>query len=588
MAVEIIAEVANAHQGDPEQAFRIAEAGLAGGADAIKFQVYFGDELLVRSHPRYDHFCRQSFAPKVWPDLIGAARQKAAATGARIYCDAFGVRAFETAAAAGVDGFKVHTSDLGNVPLLEALRATDFPVFLSTGGSTAREIASAVRTLRRQGRPRPILMHGYQSFPTPLADSCLTRLAWLRQHFGMECEIGYQDHVDASDPFSIHLPLMALAAGASTIEKHVTLDRGARGVDYYSSLEPAEFAAFVTTLRRAETALGGDPSAFAESERAYRRAMKKFWVTTTTLPAGHILGEADLVPKRAAEDRADTIEREKLLGHMLVRDITKDAPLTRAYISQKVWAAVVARMASRRLPGKALMDVGGMPALAHLFTRLKQAKTLEGVVFCTTAEPEDDPLVAVARDAGIPYYRGPTKDVLGRILGAFKGRAVDIVVRVTGDDILIDPDYLDRAVHHHLAVNAEYSNLHALPSGTEVEVFDFRLLCDIHRACRTPDDTEYLTLYVTRHPDQIRTSEVPVDARHRRDWRLTIDTPEDYRAVSRLLAAMQKKGRALTYRLDDIVDYFEAEPDAMTINARKEKRTLSVNVDTMIDWSRIL
>lgn len=588
MPIEIIGEVANAHQGNPEAALRIAEAALDGGANAVKFQVYSGSELLVRAHPRFEHFSRQAFAPEVWAGLISDTKRKAASTKARVYCDVFGVRAFEIAAAAGAEGFKIHTSDLGNTPLLDALRATDFPVYLSTGGSTAREIAHAVRSLRREGRPRSILLHGYQSFPTPLADSCLSRIQWLRQIFGTECEIGYQDHIDAEDPFATHLPLMALAAGAATIEKHLTLDRGAHGIDYYSSLEPSEFAVFVTTLRRAETALGSDPARFADTERSYRRTMKKSWVTTRPLPAGHALTNDDLAPKRVGEAAADVVERSKLIGRVLTRPVDDETPLVRADVEESVWAAVVARMASKRLPGKALMEVDGIPAMAHLFERLRQAETLDGIVFCTTIQPEDDPLVALASQMGVPCHRGPVKDVLGRVLGAFAERPADVVIRVTGDDILIDPDYLDRAVRHHLANNAEYSNLHALPSGTEVEVFDLQLLRDIHRACRSPEDTEYLTLYVMHNKDQIRTTEVPVDEHHRRDWRLTIDTPADHRAVNRLLASMRAKGKALTYRLDDIIAYFEAEPEAALINIENGKRSLSITVDTAIDWSRLL
>jgi len=585
--IEIVAEVANAHQGNADAALAIAEAGLAGGADAVKFQVYSGEELLVRAHPRFEHFRKQAFPASVWSELIPAIKGKAGASGARVYCDVFGVRAFEVAQAAGADGFKVHTSDLGNAPLLQAIAETSSPVFLSTGGSTAREIAFAVRSLARPGRPRPVLLHGYQSFPTPLEDSCLQRIAWLKRQFGPECDVGYQDHVDAEDPFAVYLPLMAVAAGASTIEKHMTLDRGPKGIDYYSSLEPNEFAAFVANVRRAERALGESPDRFAESERSYRRTMKKFWVTTRALPAGHVLTADDLVPKRVAEAPPDTVERDKLIGRALVRDLDAETPLTRADVRQKVWVAVVARIASKRLPGKALMAVDGMPSLAHLFARLKQATTLEGIVFCTTTLVEDNPLADLAVASGLPCHRGSVEDVLGRMLGAFDSRDADAVVRVTGDDILVDPDYLDRAVRHHFATNAEYSNLHALPSGTEVEVFDLQLLRDIHRACRAPEDTEYLTLYVTRHPDQVRSVEVPVDEAHRRNFRLTIDTPEDLAMVNSLLVAMRAKGKALTYRLDDIVAYFAGEEQSGKIAAHKAKRSTAVPVNTEIEWGRL-
>ncbi|MDA2915059.1 hypothetical protein MYX77_14095, partial [Acidobacteriia bacterium AH_259_A11_L15] len=92
-----------------------------------------------------------------------------------------------------------------------------------------------------------------------------------------------------------------------------------------------------------------------------------------------------------------------------------------------------------------------------------------------------------------------------------------------------------RALCHHLRVNAEYSDLKALPSGTEVEVFDVELLRDLWTVARDSGGTEYLTAYVVNHRDQFRTTSVPVDEHHSHRWRLTLDTPEDYEVICKLL-----------------------------------------------------
>lgn len=585
-SIEIIAEVANAHQGDAEIAKKIALAGVDAGADAVKFQVYFADELLVRAHPRFDHFDKQSFEPKIWPDLIGALKDR----GARVLCDVFGVQALDVADASGADGFKIHTSDLSNVPLLEKAAATGKPVYLSTGGSRAFEIASALAVLGRGGDLRRVLMHGYQSFPTPVGDACLTRLDWLLEQFGDGCDIGYQDHVDGDDPFAVHLPLMAVARGARVIEKHMTLDRAAKGVDYYSSLNPDEFKRFVDAVRTAETAIGTDPLVFAETEKSYRRGMKKFWVTVNDLPAGHVLGEADLAAKRVASDAGppDSIERSKLVGKALMHAVPAETPLCRADVNQSVWAIVVARMASSRMPGKAMAEVNGQPTVLHLLERLKLADTLDRIVLCTTTLDEDDAIADLAERAGVACHRGPVEDVLGRMLGAVDRENVDVVVRITGDDILVDPVYLDAAVRHHLSENAEHTEVHDLPSGTESEIFDADVLKRIHAHAADPDGTEYLTWYVTRNGDQFRRATLAVDPHHARDWRLTIDTPEDHTVVSHLLAAMADQGKALTYGLDDICAFFEMNPDLLKINEQRSKRSRAAEVDTGLDWGGLV
>ena len=576
----IIAEIANAHQGDPDQALRLAELAIKAGASAVKFQIYTAQELLVRKHPRYEHFKNQAFARDVWPRLIGAVK----ALGCQAWCDVFGLDALDIALAEGADGVKVHSSDLTNTHLLLRLAGAKPRRLLSVGGSTAREIAYAVRQVGRHDN-RPILLHGFQSYPTPVEDSGLTRLAWLQQQFGDVCDIGYQDHVAGDDPFAISLPLMARAMGATVIEKHVTLDRSAKGVDWYSSLEPDEFAHFVQTVRRAEAGIGSVPESFASSERDYRKTVKKHWVAVRAMPSGHILSLHDLVMKRVHELPSEAVELEKLVGRPLRHAVAEEEALTRASVEQTVWALVVARMRSSRLPGKALANLGGSAALAHLFARLKQATAIDRIVLCTTRESEDDPLAQMALAHGISAHRGPVEDVLGRMLGAVDGHEVDVVLRVTGDDILVDPDYVDRAVAHHLAVNAEYSDLKALPSGTEIEVFDTDLLKIIHQLAADPAGTEYLTNYVTDHPDQIRRASVPVDPQHARDWRLTLDTPEDYEVISSLVSAMAARGKALDYRLDDIVAYFNANPQVLVANSMVRQRATPITVDTSLRWS---
>ena len=122
----------------------IAEAALRAGADAVKFQVYSAEELLVKAHPRYAHFKQQAFSRETWADILG----RFVARGACIYCDIFGLDALRIAAAADVNGYKVHSSDLGNVHLLRELAGTDRRILLAVGGSTAREI---VRALNRLG-----------------------------------------------------------------------------------------------------------------------------------------------------------------------------------------------------------------------------------------------------------------------------------------------------------------------------------------------------------------------------------------------------------------------------------------------------
>ena len=112
--IEIIAEIANSHQGSPKNAENLAIKSLEAGANAVKFQIYFADELLAQNHPRFSHFKKQSFNESEWLKLINKVKKKG-----KVYCDIFGLKAFKLAKKLNVHGYKIHSSDLLNYFLLK-------------------------------------------------------------------------------------------------------------------------------------------------------------------------------------------------------------------------------------------------------------------------------------------------------------------------------------------------------------------------------------------------------------------------------------------------------------------------------------
>ena len=115
--INIIAEIANAHQGSSEIAIELARAAVESGANSIKFQIYFAKELLTRNHPRFSHFNKQAFTRETWSKLLHKAKE----LGVEVYADVFGLEALDLAIKHNIDGIKVHSSDLINVKLLDKL-----------------------------------------------------------------------------------------------------------------------------------------------------------------------------------------------------------------------------------------------------------------------------------------------------------------------------------------------------------------------------------------------------------------------------------------------------------------------------------
>ncbi len=583
--IHIIAELANAHQGDPSIALQLAKEVVDVGADSIKFQIYFADEFLTTTHPRYEHFKKQAFSKDEWATLLTEAKK----LGVKVYADIFGLEAFEIATKYGVDGYKIHSSDLNNTKLLEKLSQQDKTLFLATGGSTILEIRYALDKLTKYGKCQDIAMlHGFQAYPTKVEDSVLSRLAKLKELFGDTVKIGYSDHISGDDKFATILPLMSLPYGVDYIEKHVTLDRAAKGVDYYSSYEPQELKEFIKDVKLAELSIGKNPLAFAESEKTYRNGVKKSWTTTREIKANETIRPNDLVMKRTANFFAPPIY-EEIVGTKVSKNLKFEESISRDILENRVLAIIVARSDSSRLPGKATADINGKSSIAHLFERVKIAKEkgfIDTIAFCTTTLESDNQLVEIAKEYPMNIYRGSVEDVLSRMMLAVDdNQNHNIVLRITGDDILIDSDYLEKTVKYHLEKNAHYTDAKRLPSGTEVEVFDSYILKLIYELSKDSSGSEYLTNYITNNIDQFETASLEIPEKHDKKYRLTLDTKEDYIVIKTLLEYMKSVGKEFDYTMDDIFEYFKNYPKTLEINKPINQKATPISVNTEINWT---
>lgn len=585
--LEIIAEIANAHQGDVSTALKLASAARDAGADSVKFQVYHVDELLTENHPGYGHFKAQSFSENEWGYLLKGAGQ----LGIKVYADIFGLEAFRIAADNNVEGYKVHSSDLSNTKLLAKLSYQNKKIFLGIGGCTVLEIKYALGYLTKFSKPSEIvLLHGFQAYPTRVEDSSLSKIGKLKQLFPDIVKIGYSDHTDADSRFSTLLPVMAITYGISYIEKHITFNRANKGTDYFSSFEPYEFKQFVCDVRLSEKAIGSDPLKFSDAERQYRQNCKKAWVAAKPLKGGIAISEEDIIMKRVP-GFTSTPDYEEINNNVLLHDKEKDAPITMLDLRHKVLAVIVARLGSSRLANKAVLDINGKPAISHLFERIKIAKNkgyVDTVAFCTTEEGHDDKLVEIARGYSFKIYRGATENVLSRMMLAIGDNADhDIILRITGDDLLVDAEYLKKTVEYHLKTCSDYTDAKSLPSGTEVEVFDARALKLIYELSNDISTSEYLTNYIRNNKDQFNTASLPVDKAHSKKYRLTLDTAEDYEVIKKLLAHMKDIGREYDYSMDDVCCFFEKNPALSKVNSSCASNAQPVLVNTEINWQAV-
>ncbi len=573
--VMIIAEVANAHQGSMKQAEKMVNAAAEAGADAVKFQLFTAGELCVKAHSRYEHFQKLELSHEKMQTLYNLARKNKLL----FFSDAFGYESAEFLMSFPADGIKVHSADLSNVHLLNLLSGWEGTIMLSCGGASELEIHRALSILR-PSEQKLILLHGFQSFPTPLEETHLKRMGHIRETFRLP--VGFMDHIDAEDEMAFTLPLMAVSAGAVLIEKHLTLDRSLKGIDYYSSLNPDEMKAFVRQVRRAEQALGNREVSFGSKEKEYRVKMKKQLVASLSVPEGSIIRKEDLTYKRA-EDNCNPLSIDNIEGKKVKQSIQEDDVIKLSHLDLKTGILIIARMNSTRLPGKALTPIMNKPALELLFERAMLSKSADAIILCTTENPEDDALEELAAKKGIKCYRGDELDVLKRMIGACEQENLDIAVRVTGDDILLSPTHLDEAVHHLIKTNSDYCHNKGLPSGTECEVFTVQALKTIYLFAEEPDNTEYLTYFI--ESENFHRSELPVPPEFKRDVSLTLDTLDDLEAISFLLENIYRADTPFTQ--EALTRFIDAHPDRFRIRyAPKIYSQVKDSLNCELDFSR--
>ena len=201
----------------------------------------------------------------------------------------------------------------------------------------------------------------------------------------------------------------------------------------------------------------------------------------------------------------------------------------------RVLVVIQARTGSTRLPGKVLAPLAGRPALELMIARVR--RTRWPVLVATSDLPQDDPVARLALGAGCSVFRGSEQDVLGRFAAALAAHPADIVVRLTADCPLIDPDLVVETVARLEQERADYvgnSIIRSFPDGLDVEALRTEVLLTADREAVRADEREHVTPFVYRHPERFFVRAILHD--QPLDWiRWTVDLPADLEFLDALV-----------------------------------------------------
>lgn len=274
----VIAEIGINHNGDMEIAKKLIDSAVLAGCDAVKFQkrtvekVYAPEELDVPRESPWGTTNREQkngleFGEREYDIIDGYCKEK----GIEWFASAWDIDSQIFLRQYNNKYNKVASAMLTIKPLLEEIAKEKKYTFISTGMSTLKEIEDAIEIFIQHDCPFE-LMHCNSSYPMKNEDANLAMINVLRSRFG--CKVGYSGHESG-----LQISLAAVALGATSIERHITLDRSMYGSDQSASLEPIGFMKLVRDIRIIESALGTGEKAITETESKIRKKLANpYWL----------------------------------------------------------------------------------------------------------------------------------------------------------------------------------------------------------------------------------------------------------------------------------------------------------------------
>ena len=321
--VFVIAEAGANHNRDFDQAKALIDVAVKAKADAVKFQTYSSETLYSANTPDFagytniNKLIKDIELPRNWQkDLKNYCDD----SGIEFLCTPFDERAVEELYNIGVKRYKIAGFEATDPRFVKCVASTNLPLIITSGiGSNVEMVREIVGWVRDVNPLADItILHGNNAYPTPFEDTGLNQIDRLRQSVP-DIAVGLSDHTPG-----ILVPPMAVAKGATVIEKHYTLSRLLPGPDHPFAIEPDELADMVSNIRIAEKVCAKKEGNLSPSEQAFTMAMRSV-VTRGVVPAGTLLTPDHLTTKRPLlEDSIPAREYYITLGMVTTCDLGPD------------------------------------------------------------------------------------------------------------------------------------------------------------------------------------------------------------------------------------------------------------------------
>lgn len=241
-------------------------------------------------------------------------------------------------------------------------------------------------------------------------------------------------------------------------------------------------------------------------------------------------------------------------------------------------AIIQARMESTRLPGKVLKKMCGKTVLQHIVARVSNSVNVNKVVIATSTNDADNAIEKMAQENNIICYRGSQNNVLERFAKCAEIFKPDIIVRLTGDNALIDFKIIDQGIQEFISDGTlDYLKYRdGLPLGMAVEIFKYSALMTAYHNATNDECLEHVTPYLYKNPDKFKIGKSSCNDRDLSNLRWTIDTQDDFELISLIYEQLYPK-HGDNFEMLDIIEAYNEHPEWQTVNNRIEQVKVNYN-----------
>jgi len=329
MKTFVIAEAGSNHNNDYETALKLIDAATSAGCDAVKFQIFSSNNLYAKNTPDFagykniNELIESIEIPRDW------------ISGLKTYCDhkniefmatPFDEEAVDQLCELDIKRIKIAGFEATDPRFVKYVAATGKPLIVTAGiGCDIKMINQILDWICEESDSRDItILHGNHAYPTPIKDINLGQLNVLKKQFEWDLKywdfkLGLSDHTEG-----IFIPPLAVAMGASIIEKHFTLDRTMDGPDHAFAIEPNELTEMVKNIRLVEKTLSTKQGSFTESEEKFKKAMRSV-VAKKSIKKGEVFDNNNITTKRPyVEGSISAKDFYKHIGKFALNDIKDD------------------------------------------------------------------------------------------------------------------------------------------------------------------------------------------------------------------------------------------------------------------------